>query len=414
MTSRVELMAPAGSFASLRAAINAGADSVYFGVEKLHMRSRSAEQFSITHIKEIVGICREHDVRAYLALNVILYDEDLTQMRKILTAAKKYGISAVIVSDLAAIQAASALGLQVHISTQQNISNREAVRFFSRFADTVVLARELTLNHIRAISDYIKKEKITGPSGNLMQIELFAHGALCVAKAGTCSMSLAQYNSSAHRGACFQVCRRAYNVTDKETGLTLTVDNEYVMSPKDLCTVGFLDQIIASGVSILKLEGRGRSPDYVSTVTRVYREAIDAIEAGSYSPKRVQEWTKQLETVFHRGFWHGGYYLGNKLGEWSASYGSKAKKQKVFVGKVLNYYPKVNAALIALENECLTVGDALLCIGSTTGVVEWVLNEMMVDDNKVREAKKGSQSTIVLPHKVRRGDQLYKLIPSTR
>jgi putative protease len=418
MFSMVELMSPAGSFASLQAAINAGADSVYFGIGTLHMRSRSAQQFSFADLKEIVERCKKADVRSYLVVNTILYDEDLDEMRQLLQEAKKQKVSAVIASDLAAIQAASALGLEVHISVQQNISNIESVRFFSQFANTVVLARELTLEQIKHIADQIHKQKITGPSGNRMQIELFAHGALCVAKAGTCSMSLTQYNSSANRGACFQICRRAYRVTDEETGAELTIDNKYVMSPKDLCTIQFLDQIIAAGVSILKLEGRGRSPDYVGTVTRVYREAIDSVEEGTYSREKAQEWTAALETVFNRGFWHGGYYLGNKLGEWSNCDGSKATKKKILVGKVLNYFPQAGVVYIHASAEGIAIGDTLLITGSTTGAVTVDVEEILVDDQPVKKAKNGQKCTIPCPELVRRGDtvckQIAKLSPSIR
>lgn len=411
--SKVELMAPAGSYACLQAAIKAGADAVYFGVDNLHMRSRAANEFGLDDIGQVADSCSQNNVRSYLVLNVILYDEDLNRMREILDRVEKEKVSAVIVNDLAAVNYARKIGLEVHISTQQNISNIESVRYFSQFADTVVLARELNLDQIRNICNQIKKEKIRGPSGSLIKIELFAHGALCVAKAGTCSMSLALQNSSAHRGECYQICRRSYRVIDDDTGDELKIDNKYIMSPKDLCTVGFLDQILKAGVTVLKLEGRGRSPDYVSTVTRVYRQAIDAVKDGSYSQEKIKEWETELVTVFNRGFWHGGYYLGKRLGEWCGVYGSKATEKKIQIGKVKHYYSKAQAAELVIESEDLKIGDEMMITGPQIGVVRSSVESIYVNDKPAEKAEKGQQCTVLLKEKVRKNDKLFKIVKTS-
>src|SRR3989338_6598224 len=337
--ANVEIMAPAGSFESLNAAIKAGADSIYFGAGKLNMRSRSAN-FRLEDLEKDVGICKENNVNAYLTLNTIMYDDDIKLMRRICDKAKKSGINAVIVSDIAAMSYARSIGLEVHTSTQLNISNIEAVRFFSKFADVIVLARELNLRQIANISRQIKKEKIKGPNGRNVKIELFCHGALCVAISGRCHMSLVIYNAPANRGACIQNCRRAYKVVDEETGKELVIDNKYVMSPSDLCTIGFLDRIISAGAYILKIEGRGRAPEYVYHVTKTYKEAVKSIENKSYTKDKIDEWVKDLERVYNGGFWHGGYYLGKQLGQWSGAFGSKATTKKEYIGKVLNYFNK--------------------------------------------------------------------------
>lgn len=403
----VEIMSPVGSFASLRTAINAGAHSVYFGIEQLNMRARAANNFRIDDLPEIVRICGEKQIKTYLTVNTILYDHDLVLMKKICNAAKDAGVTATIASDVAVLQYAHSIGLEIHISTQQNVSNIEAVRFFAQFADVVVLARELTLQQIKKMIQQIRDEKIIGPRGELIRIELFAHGALCVAISGKCYMSLATQNSSANRGACTQNCRRAYRVIDEENGEELVLDNKYIMSPKDLCTIGFLDQIVGAGVSVLKLEGRGRSPDYVHVVTSCYREAVDALAEGTYTKEKVAKWTTRLEGVYNRGLWHGGYYLGKQLGEWSGEYGSQATKQNEYVGRVTNFFRKVSVGEFALDSGDVVVGDDILVTGDTTGVVMTKVSELIVEGVSVYEAKKGSIVTIVVPDRVRINDTLF-------
>lgn len=404
---KIEIMSPAGTFASLNTAIKAGANSVYFGVEQLNMRAKSTNNFKVTDLPEIVRICKENKVKSYLTLNTILYDHDLILMKKICDMAKEVGVTAIIACDLAAMQYASSIGLPIHISTQQNVSNIEAVKFFAKYADVVVLARELMLSQIKSIIDDIKKENITGPNGELVQIEIFAHGALCVAISGKCYMSLATRNASANRGACNQTCRHAYRVTDEETGEELVVDNKYIMSPKDLCTIGFLDQILNAGVSVLKLEGRGRSPDYVHTVTKCYRDAADAIENGTYTEAKIADWIKELESVYNRGLWQGGYYLGKELGEWSGAYGSKATKENEFIGSITNYFRKNGVAELTIETGEIKLGDELLITGDTTGVLKLKLESMILDEKQVETAKKGDIVTFVVPEKVRKSDKLF-------
>ena len=406
MNKNIEIMAPAGSFESLQAAIKAGANSVYFGVEQLNMRARSAS-FTLPDLKKVVEICNKKNIKTYLTLNTIMYDHDLILMKKICDGAKKAGINAIIASDIAAMQYARSIDLEVHISTQANVSNIEAVKFYSQFADIIVLARELTLKQIKYICSMIQKENIIGPSGNHVGIEVFCHGALCVAISGKCYMSLATFNASANRGACLQNCRRAYRVVDEETGDELLIDNKYVMSPKDLCTISFLDQLLGTGLNVLKIEGRARSPEYVYTVTKSYREAVDSIIKGNYSQEKVEQWIKQLETVYNRGFWHGGYYLGKTLGEWSNSYGSKASKEKQFVGKVKNYFAKNNIAEIKIEAGFINQGSQLLVIGPTTGVVKSDAEKILRDDKKVDLAKKGDSITVKINEKVRKNDKVY-------
>ncbi len=404
---KVEIMSPAGSFASLSTAIKAGANSVYFGIEQLNMRARAANNFKTSDLPEIVRICNEKNVKTYLTVNTILYDHDLVMMKKICDAAKENKINAVIASDIAALQYAHSIGLEIHISTQQNVSNIEAVRFFANFADVIVLARELTLNQIKKIIQEIKKDNITGPSGKLIKIELFAHGALCVAISGKCYMSLATNNSSANRGACTQNCRRTYRVKDDETGEELVLDNEYIMSPKDLCTIGFLDKIIGAGVSVLKLEGRGRSADYVLTVTKCYREAADAIENNTYTKEKIEVWTKELASVYNRGFWHGGYYLGKKLGEWSGEYGSQATKQNEFIGRVTNYFRKSNIAELIIDTGEIKIGDDLFVTGDNTGVIKFKLENFYLNDVSGTVAKKGDIITIPVSQRLRINDKLF-------
>lgn len=414
---RIEIMAPAGSFESLAAALQGGADSVYFGVGKLNMRSRATVNFSEEDLPEIAARCHAAGARAYLTLNIIVYDEELEAVRNLCAAAKAAGVDAVIASDLAVIVHAHSIGLEVHMSVQANVCNMAAVRFYAQYADVVVMARELTLVQIRSIIDGIRKEDVRGPSGNLLRVEIFAHGALCVAVSGKCHMSLAAYNSSANRGACFQNCRRAYRVTDEETGNELVIDNKYVMSPRDLCTVQVLDQILDAGVSVLKLEGRGRSSDYVRTVTSVYREAAQACLEGTFSPDRADAWLERLESVFNRGFWQGGYYLGVKWGEWSGSANSRASLMKIHIGKVANFYRKNGVAEILLEAGGLSVGQTILMAGPTTGSVRVEVAAMQRETEAgmvpVESAEKGETVYIVVPEQVRRRDKVYLLRPRT-
>lgn len=400
-------MSPAGSFASLNAAIKGGANSVYFGIEQLNMRARAANNFTTADLPEVVRLCREHNVKTYLTVNTILYDHDLSLMKKICDSAKEHGVTAIIASDIAALQYAHAIGVEVHISTQQNVSNIEAVNFFSQFADVVVLARELTVNQIKRIYKEIQEQNIRGPKGNLVEIELFAHGALCVAISGKCYMSLATTNASANRGACLQNCRHAYRVTDEETGAELVIDNKYIMSPKDLCTIGFLDKIIDAGVSVLKLEGRGRSPDYVLTVTNCYREAVHAINEGTYTQEKIEAWTKELESVYNRGFWHGGYYLGKELGEWSGAYGSQATKENEYIGRATNYFRKSAIGEFKLETGQISVGDEVVVIGDTTGAMKAKLDILFVDGKPAETAGKGDLITFSVPDRVRTSDKLF-------
>ena len=408
--ANVEIMAPAGSFESLNAAIKAGADSIYFGAGKLNMRSRSAN-FRLEDLEKVADICKENNVKAYLALNTIMYDDDIKLMRRVCDKAKKSGINAVIVSDIAAMAYARSIGLEVHTSTQLNISNIEAIRFFSKYANAMVLARELSLRQIEHICMQIKKEKITGHNGNLLKIELFCHGALCVSIAGKCYMSLATYNMPANRGECLQNCRRAYRVIDEETGNELVLENKYVMSPKDLCTIGFLDKIADAGVSILKIEGRARSAEYVYTVTKAYKEALESIKAGSYTKDKIKQWTKNLESVYNRGFWHGGYYLGKKLGEWSNAYGSKATAEKQYIGKVCNYFNKAGVAEIFLEAGALKQYDDVLITGPTTGIVQAKAEIILKDDKRVSIAQKKEHITLKIPEKARKNDKVYVIMP---
>jgi len=408
-SGKIELMAPAGSFESLQAAISNGADSVYFGVEQLNMRARASINFTIEDLPEIVRRCDAKKVRTYLTLNTIVYDHDLTIIKTVLDAAKKANITAVIAMDQAVIAYARQIDMEIHISTQINITNIETVKFYAMFADTMVLSRELSLRQVKKIVTQIEKEEIKGPSGNLVEIEIFGHGALCMAVSGKCYLSLHSHNSSANRGACKQNCRKKYTVTDQETGFEIELDNEYMMSPKDLCTIDFLDQIIDNGVKVLKIEGRGRAPEYVAKVIKTYREAIDAYSDGSYSQDKVKIWMTDLEKVYNRGFWSG-YYLGQKLGEWSDVDGSKATQKKVYIGKGMHYFPKTKIAEFKIEAYDLSLGDTILITGPTTGVEELKLTEMMVNDERLEKAQKGDSCTIPLDFRVRLSDKLYKIV----
>lgn len=403
---KIEIMAPAGNFECLAAAIQGGADSVYFGVGNLNMRSHSANNFKPEDIKKVADICRQHGVRSYLTLNIVLYDEDLEPMRRTLEAAREAGISAVIASDMAAILYARRIGMEVHISTQLNVSNTESLRFYSQFADVAVLARELTLPQIREIGEAIEREGIKGPSGNRMRLELFCHGALCMAISGKCYLSLHEYNASANRGACYQLCRRGYRVTDLETERSLEIDNKYIMSPKDLCTIEFMDKIIGAGITVLKIEGRARSAEYVKKVTSAYRKAADAVLEGHFTPELGAALKEQLGEVFNRGFWDG-YYQGARLGEWSEIYGSKATKKKIYIGKVTNYFSKLGVAEILIETGSLAVGNHILIIGPTTGVAEQEVREIRVDLETTGTAVKGQYCSIPVAQKLRRSDKVY-------
>ena len=411
-----EIMAPVGSYESLHAAINAGADSVYFGIEQLNMRARAANNFTTEDLKKIVAICQENSVRTYLTLNTILYDHDMNLMKKICDVAKSSGLTAIICSDISAIQYANSIDLEVHLSTQMNITNVGEVKFYSAFADVMVMARELTLQQIAHIVAEVKKQDIRGPKGELVEIEIFIHGALCVAVSGKCYMSIATENSSANRGACLQNCRKSYKVTDNETGESLVLENEYIMSPSDLCTISFIDKILDAGVRVLKIEGRGRAPEYVDTVVRSYKEMITDWQKGEFTTEKGMAKMKELEKVFNRGFWQGGYYLGKKLGEWSGVYGSKATEEKVFLGNVEHYYNNPMVAQIKLATNEVCVGDEVSFNGKTTGVVRQKIGELFVhvDDvaTKVDFAKKGDLITKKVGKRVHEKDLLYKIVPS--
>lgn len=408
----VEIMSPVGSYESLMAAIQGGANSVYFGIGKLNMRSKSSKNFGIEDLVKIVGICKEHNIRSYITLNTVVYDAELEEMKKVIDAAKEHGITAIIASDQSVIHYAFSKGMEIHMSTQANITNIEAVKFYSLFADVMVTARELNLKQVKAITEAIEKEQIKGPSGELVQIEIFAHGALCMAVSGKCYISLDTMNSSANRGACLQPCRRPYDVKDKDGGLELEVDNEYIMSPKDLKTVDFIDRILKAGVQVLKIEGRGRSPEYVKTVTKVYREAADAWLAGEYTEEKIAKWNEELGEVYNRGFWDG-YYLGRKTGEWTERYGNQATKKKLFLGNITNYFTKIGVAEVKIQTNELLTGDEINIIGPTTGVYEDVVTEMRVDLKVVEQAIKGEAVSFKTKELVRRGDKVYKIVENT-
>ena len=405
----IELMAPAGSYEALSTAINAGCNSVYFGVEQLNMRSRSSNNFTIEDLKKIAQIGIENNVKTYLTINTVLYDHDINLMKKIIDTAKESGITAVIAADHAVMNYAKKVGVEIHISTQANISNIDTIEFYANYADVVVPARELSLKQVAEISREIKRREITGPSGKLIEIEIFAHGALCMAVSGKCYLSLHSHFASANRGACIQNCRRNYIVTDKDEGIEFEIDNEYIMSAKDLCTIDFIDKIIDAGVTVLKLEGRGRSADYVHVVTSCYNEAIDAYLEGTYTHEKVEGWKERLATVFNRGFWDG-YYLGKKMGEWSDEYGSKATKQKMYIGRGIHYYDKAGVGEFKLDAHNLNVGDEIMITGPTTGYVETIVNEMRLDNQPTDGVKKGDTFSIPIEHKIRPSDKLYKLI----
>ncbi len=408
----IEIMAPVGSYESLSAAIQAGANSVYFGIEQLNMRARSSNNFTIDDLKQIITICNEHKVKTYLTVNTIIYDHEMALMRRVVDAAVENRVTSIIASDLAVLQYAFSKGAEIHASTQLNISNIEAVRFFAQFCDVIVTARELNLNQVAAIAAQIEKDNIRGPKGDLMRIEIFAHGALCMAVSGKCYLSLHEQNSAANRGACMQTCRKAYEVTEKESGYQLEIDNEYIMSPKDLFTLPFLDRMILAGVRVLKIEGRARGPEYVKTVVETYNKALDALFNGEFTNERVNHWKEKLKQVFNRGFWDG-YYLGRKTGEWSEVYGSIATKRKIYVGKCTNFFSKLNVAEITMESGTLNLGDDILVIGETTGVEGFKVSELRVDLKPVEQAKKGDKLSMPVNVLIRRGDKVYKWVDAS-
>jgi len=403
-----EIMAPAGSRESLMAAIHAGADSIYFGIENLNMRARSASAFTIHDLREIAAICAEHGVKSYLTVNTIIYDEDICLMQKIVDAAKEAGISAVIAADVAVLEYCNRIGQEVHLSTQLNISNGEALKFYARFADVVVLARELNLDQVAEIYRTIQRENICGPRGEQVRIEMFCHGALCMAVSGKCYLSLDNLGHSANRGACMQVCRRSYIVHDKESDIELEVDNKYIMSPKDLKTIRFMDKMMEAGVRVFKIEGRARGPEYVHTVVSCYKEAIQSYLDGTLTEEKKDAWDERLKTVFNRGFWDG-YYLGQRLGEWSKTYGSEATERMVYVGKGIKYFSNIGVAEFLIEASEISVGDKLLITGPTTGAIFIDLDEIRYDLKPVQTAHKGEHISIKVPSKVRPSDKLYKL-----
>ena len=407
MKNKIEIMAPVGSYEALAAAIKARADSIYFGAGILNMRARSSVNFSLDDIADIAEKCKKNNVKSYLVLNTLVYDNELDEIKKICDAAKSADVSAVIASDISVIQYASSIELPIHVSVQANVSNIEAVKFFSKFAEVIVLARELTLQQIKNIIDTIKNENITAPNGELVKIELFAHGALCVAISGKCYMSLALYNKSANRGACYQTCRRSYDVIDDQTGDKLRIENKFIMSPKDLCTITFLDSILDAGVSILKIEGRGRAADYVFTTVKAYKEAVKLWKEENFTIDLAQKLVDNLEKVFNRGFWHGGYYLGEPLGEWCGISGSKAKFEKKYIGYVTNYFVKIGIAEITMTADELKTNDKIVFIGPTTGALEVDINELRVDYKNAERAVKGDVVSVKVPERVRRQDKVY-------
>lgn len=404
-----EIMAPVGSYDSLAAAIQGGANSIYFGIEGLNMRAKSSNNFTTEDLKNIAKICQEHGMKSYLTVNTIIYDNDISLMHQIVNAAKEANVSAIIASDVAVMMYARSIGVEVHLSTQLNITNTEALKFYGQFADVVVLARELTLDQVADIYKDIVEQQIKGPSGELIRIEMFSHGALCMAVSGKCYLSLHEKDLSANRGACNQLCRRGYIVKDKESNIELEIDNEYIMSPKDLKTIHFMNKMMDAGVRVFKIEGRARGPEYVRTVVECYKEAVKAYCEGTYTEDKVAEWDTRLATVFNRGFWDG-YYLGQRLGEWTANYGSGATKRKVYIGKGIKYFSNIGVAEFLMETQSLKVGDEILVTGPTTGAVSQVVDEIRVDLKPVQETVKGEKFSIRLTEKIRPSDKLFKVI----
>ncbi len=410
--SDFELLAPAGSYESLEAAAQGGADAIYFGIEQLNMRARSSANFTGDDLSRIVSLSRDHGMKSYLTVNTVIFNHELIQMRKIIDRAVEQDVTAIIATDQSVLQYCNSVGAKVHLSTQLNISNIETLKFYSKFADVAVLARELDMDQVKEISEAIILEDVRGQSGEPFRIEMFVHGALCMATSGKCYLSLHEHNHSANRGDCFQVCRRAYKVTDKDREVELDIDNEYIMSPKDLKTIHFLNKLLDAGVSILKIEGRARSADYVKTVTTCYNEAIQAYLDSSFSREKIDDWDARLASVFNRGFWDG-YYLGQRLGEWSEVYGSKATQKKVYVGKITNYFDRIGVAEVAMETGTIQVGDDILIMGPTTGVIETTVKELRVDEVNVDLARKGVRVSLPVGEVVRRSDKVYKLVSTS-
>lgn len=408
-----EIMAPAGSYESLMAAIQGGADSIYFGVEGLNMRARSSNNFTIDDLHRIAQICKEHNIKSYLTVNTIIYNDDLSLMHKIIDAAKEAGLSAIIAADVAVLMYARSIGMEVHLSTQLNITNTEALKFYAQFADVVVLARELNLDQVAGIHKDIVDLQIKGPSGELVRIEMFAHGALCMAVSGKCYLSLHEKNLSANRGECNQICRRAYTVKDKDSEIELNIDNEYIMSPKDLKTIHFLNKMMDAGVRVFKIEGRARGPEYVRIVTACYKEAVQAYCDDTFTQEKIDRWNEQLASVFNRGFWDG-YYLGQRLGEWTHRYGSGATKRKVYVGKAIKFFNNLSVAEFLVETQSVKEGDELLITGPTTGAVFFTAHDIRVNLQTVTEAAKGDHFSIKTPSKIRPNDQLFKMVKTER
>ncbi|WP_277264960.1 peptidase U32 family protein [Prevotella corporis] len=404
-----EIMAPVGSRESLAAAIQAGADSVYFGIGQLNMRSHSANHFTIEDLKEIAETCKARGIKTYLTVNTVIYGEDLSVMREIIDAAKQADITAAIVSDVAVMVYCRQVGLEVHLSTQLNISNIEALKFYAQFADVAVLARELNMNQVAEIYRQIQEQDVRGPRGELVRIEMFCHGAFCMAVSGKCYMSLHDANRSANRGECVQICRRSYTVTDNETGNQLEIDNKYIMSPKDLKTIRFIDKMMKAGVRVFKIEGRARGPEYVHEVVTCYKEAISSVIEGTYTEKKKDSWDERLKTVFNRGFWDG-YYQGQKMGEWTRNYGNKATERKVLVGKVIKYFSKLGVAEIAVEASEIALNEKMLITGTTTGVMKFTASEIRYDLKPVDRAEKGWRVSLPVPDKVRPNDKVYKIV----
>jgi putative protease len=405
----IEIMAPVGSFESLMAAIQAGAGSIYFGLDKLNMRARSSSNFTESDLDQIISICNENQIKTYLTINIVIYNNEIDRMHQLVDLAKTKNVSAIIASDHSVISYARSKGVEVHISTQTNISNIESLKFYSQYADVIVLARELNLNQVLEISNAINNENICGPSGKKIKIEMFIHGALCMSISGKCYLSLHEQNYSANRGACLQACRKSYTVIEKESQRELEIENEYIMSPKDLCTIHFLNKILDAGVSVLKIEGRARPPEYVLNTTKCYKEAVDSYFNGTYSMEKIDIWTKELKKVFNRGFWDG-YYLGQKLGEWSNVYGSQATQRKIYAGKGLNYFEKIGVAEFLCEAEELKIGDKVLISGPTTGIIESNLKEIRVDLQNVVVVKKGQRFSIPINIIVRRSDKIFRIV----
>ena len=407
----IEIMAPVGSYEALAAAIQAGAGSVYFGIGRLNMRSRSAKNFTLDDLRQLAETCNANGVKSYVTVNTVIYDEEMEEMHQLLDAIKANGISAIIASDQSVIHYARQIGVEVHMSTQCNITNLEAVKYYSQFADVMVTARELNIDQVKHITEEIERQQIRGPHGNLVRIEVFCHGALCMAISGKCNLSQDLFNSSSNRGACLQLCRRSYDVREREEGYELALDNEYIMSPKDLCTLPFLDRVLDAGVEVLKIEGRGRSPEYTKLTVEVYSEAVKAIQEGTFTQEKIDAWMQRLRSVYNRGFWEG-YYLGRKTFEWSKQYGSHATQTKLYIGQVTNYFSKIGVAERRIETYDLNVEDSIMIIGPTTGVYEDGVREIRLDDGPVPRAVKGDLCSIPVKSVVRRGDKVYKIVES--